>query len=804
MQSSTQIKIKRLFAGIMGAALLLTGCTPSQSETAENTQPIQESGVQAGSTVNTSGSAAKGRYVEQEIPWAENNGGEMSLALLPQEDGLYLLDAYYSDAEVKLSGADFSKESELPQIYNIDSAELPEVLQEHMKADDYITDMVMAENGARMYTIFSVPDIEERKYYRDMYFMDAEGNEQPWDGGGSVAREDIATYAYGSDGCFYVLNYKSGKDEGALYSVNVTDGETKYLMELDFYAWSFDVLDGKAFVGDDEGLHIYDLSTLQKLEEDTGLTELIGDRIGVSNGHYATGYLLYPGKDGSVYVATDRGLYRHVLYGNVSEQLIDGALCSLGDISKLFTDMHVEENDDGMPVFYFLYDNHKLMRFAYDPEMPSTPEKTIHLYSLSENSDVRLAITAYQLLHPEIYVLYEVGMSGSDGVTREDALNSLATRIASGEGPDIFLMDDLPLQSYMDKGVLMDLSGLYGELKSEQNYFDNIVSALYTDGKLYTIPMMFHVPMLAGDAELLSGITDAESMVKTIEEYRMPQSGLRAGLLRPETTLQCMSFTYGGSWLKQDGSLDRETLTEFLTLCKRLYEADRADISQEDLQERMDIAYYSTDMFYNSYLVSRQMESMTMNRRVFGDAFAIGELGGGIRFDFNYFYAVLQHIEGSDYMLLPGKGRNCLPEAMLAVNGATTIPEEACDFVKYMLSDYLEETELNTGIPISRDALLSMEKNPYAGEEEPWKPYSYHTLGMADGSTTVSTEVAWQREEVYAKYNAMLDSIDSVNLCEHELLEAVLSGGTPALTGEKTIEETVDEIAKKVQIYLAE
>lgn len=803
MQNRTKIKIRRLLAGMMGAVLLLTGCTQSQSKQADMSQAVNESGVQGGTAVST-GPTAKGRYVEQEIPWAENHGGNMPVALLPKEDGLYLPDVYYTDAEVKLAGADFSDPSEKPQIHNIDSAILPQALQDRMKAEDYIMEMVMAENGARMYTVFTFSKTEEqRQYYFDKYFLDAEGNELPWDGEGSVSREDRAVYAYGYDGCFYVLSYKSGKEEGALYRVNAADGETKYLMELDFYAWNIDVFGGKLFAGNDEGLHIYDLSTMQKLEEDTELTELVRARLGVSNGNYATGYLLYPGEDESVYVATDKGLYRHILYGNVSELLIDGTLCSLGDISKLYTDMYVEENGDGMPVFYFLYDNLKLMRFSYDPEMPSVPEKTIHLYSLNENSDVRLAITAYQSLHPEIYVLYEVGMSGDDGVTREDALNSLATRIASGEGPDIFLMDNLPLRSYANKGVLMDLSGLYGELKSEQQYFDNIVGALYNGEKLYTIPMLFHVPMLAGDAKILSGITDVESMVKAIEDYRMPKSGLRAGLIRPEATLQCMSYTHSGSWLKQDGSLDREALAEFLTICKRLYEADRADISQEDLDYRMDITEYTTDIFNSHYFVSRQMGSMVMNRIIFGDAFAIGDLGGEIKYDFNYFYAVLKQIEGSDYMLLPGRGNTCMPEAMLAVNAATAVPEEACAFVKYMLSDYLEESTLLSGVPISRDVLLNMEKNPFMGETDPWGAYSYHSLGTPDGEI-YETQVAWQREDVYAQYNKMLDSIDSVNCCEYELLNAVLTGGAPALTGEKSIEETVDEIAKKVQIYLAE
>ena len=41
-----------------------------------------------------------------------------------------------------------------------------------------------------------------------------------------------------------------------------------------------------------------------------------------------------------------------------------------------------------------------------------------------------------------MYINYEIGMDG-DGVTREDALKKLNTKLLSGEGPDVIILDGM-------------------------------------------------------------------------------------------------------------------------------------------------------------------------------------------------------------------------------------------------------------------------------------------------------------------------------------------------------------------------
>lgn len=776
---------------LMTAQLL--GCAGAEGET-ESSRPERET------TSVDSPQATLGRYVETEFS-DENGSIRRPAQLLKKEQEVMI---------ISLDGADARADAEAFAVIGGEDSAYPETLRQHFAAEDYITGMAAAENGARMYSIFrSEEEGDSQSFYYDKYFLTADGTEHAWDE--AVAPDANVVFYDGRDGYFYVTDSWDSSST-RVYRVSAETGETEYLFEADGKAgWLF-VCGDKIFLDMYDNLLIYSKESLQELEEDPVLNKTLADSLGDNNGSDGCGYLLYPGEDESIYVVTEEGVYRHVMYGSVMEQLIDGSLCSLSDISKLFVDMYVEESEGDMPVFYLLYDSGKLIRFVYDAQMPSVPDTVVTVYSLYEDNNIRMVISAYQKEHPETYVSYEVGVSGADGVTKEDALKNLATRLAAGEGPDIFLMDDLPYDSYVEKGILMDLNMLYERMQTEQDFFDNIVDAMREDEKLYTIPLSFYVPLLVGSGQTLGQIGSAEDMVAAMRDCEAPRGAAKAGLVDAAVVLQCMSYTYGQSFLREDGSLDRETLTDYLGLCKELYDADRQGMSEEDIQSRlsMQVSYFSMDNsshYRNMYYMSRNMYSMAMCEMVFGDCFSIGNLGGNIRNGFNEFYALLQST-GQDYMLLPGEGKACIPSGMLSVNAATAVPEEAEEFLCYALTDFLYECDYLYGTPINRDALLKMEENTEkdAQGDPSYEPYLWYSFSSANDEIgeVISIEIAWCRPEVYERYNAMLDSVDSVSYCEYTVLDAVLEEGVAALTGESGIEETVDAIEKKVQLYLAE
>lgn len=791
------VKSKRMLAAVLAGCLLtscLAGCGKSGKDAADVDVEMQD--VKQSTSQVPGQEPSLGRYVETEFSYGEDCMLNQGKQILPWGDGLYLADTMGVGARADLTAKTISTDEEA----------CPEALRKRFEADNYLTDMVVAENGARMYTVFTRAD--QDGWYYEKYYLSPDGTETPWD---TVPKEDSAFMYYGRDGYFYVTKWSS--ETTMVYRVNSEDGETEFLFEVDGKVGYLSRGGNCLLLDTRDALKIYDLDTREELEEDKCLSDLLSGSLGDSNGNISYGYLLCPGEEDSIYVVTKKGLYRHVLYGSVAEQLIDGSLCSLSDNTWL-VDMYVTGTAEEMPVFYLMFEDRRLVQFAYDAQVPSMPENMITVYSLYEDMNIQMVISAYRVQYPQVYVRYEIGITGDDGVTREDALRNLATALAAGEGPDVLLLDDLPYNSYADKGVLMDLSALYEGLQGEYNYFDNIINALRHKDALYTIPLGFTVPVLIGDKDNLSGIQSAEDMVSAFKEAKAPKGGTKVGLVDAPTVLQSLMFNYGNHFTKEDGSLDREAVTKFIELGKQVYEIDRENLTPEEIAERDriwnrwgDLELGSTRRSNQMYSISKGAESTAQGMMMYGDCFGIGTLGGGIKGSINPFLATLE-CGKLDYMLLPGEGQAAFPMTMFGINAASKSSEHAQEFVRYALGDWIDE--MYWAIPINRDAVVKMEENPYKDDKgnPSYEPYVWMSSSIRneDGSAGpgVSIEVKWCKPEVYEAFNNMLDSIDTVSNCEYMLRDTVLEEGAKALTGEQSIEESVNAIERKLQLYLAE
>ena len=121
-----------------------------------------------------------------------------------------------------------------------------------------------------------------------------------------------------------------------------------------------------------------------------------------------------------------------------------------------------------------------MVHYIFDPDIPTVPNEKLTVYGLYDNEIIRQAITLFQTYNPEVYVEYIYGVSGDDSVTKEDALKSLNTKIMAGEGPDVLILDNMPVNSYIEKGLLLDLGPIVNRLHGEAALFENIVGAVKT------------------------------------------------------------------------------------------------------------------------------------------------------------------------------------------------------------------------------------------------------------------------------------------------------------------------------------
>lgn len=134
------------------------------------------------------------------------------------------------------------------------------------------------------------------------------------------------------------------------------------------------------------------------------------------------------------------------------------------------------------------------------------------------------------------YVAYDEALS---------ALSQLNTDILSGQMPDILLLDpEMPLQSYISKGLLADVGKLIeedGELDSGQ-FLENVLDAFRVNGTLYYVAPAFCVDTLvakqskAGDRTgwnqkefftVMAGLPEGTEMVSETSRYSYLQDYMR-------------------------------------------------------------------------------------------------------------------------------------------------------------------------------------------------------------------------------------------------------------------------------------
>ena len=284
-----------------------------------------------------------------------------------------------------------------------------------------------------------------------------------------------------------------------LYEVK-TDGSSEKFLTVDDgsptlvrFHGNIMLLDGWSF---DVPL-LYDMEEKNYIE-DAVLTDFVRENYANRDSSAGRSYdmFLVSGDDDAIYLAGQTGVYRHVLGGSAMEQVMDGSLSILGNPACKIMDMLMVDNNE----FVILLTGEKMARFVYDPDIPSRPDEKLQVWSLEDEAVIRQTISLYQKENPAVYVEYEIGLAGNS-MTREDAIKNLNTRIMAGKGPDVLVLDNMPMDSYVEKGILMDIAPLLNNLSSEDAVFPNVVDAFTKDGQVYMVPCTIQLPYVLGRNE---------------------------------------------------------------------------------------------------------------------------------------------------------------------------------------------------------------------------------------------------------------------------------------------------------------
>ncbi|MDD2978486.1 MAG: extracellular solute-binding protein [Hespellia sp.] len=764
-----KINAKKWMAGVMAGAMVvmtLSGC----SKTAEGKKET-----------------AMGRYMEEEINLPDGAG--------------YLADLQKkSDGTLRLTSMDTN--SMTYTIYSSDDGK--DWKQEEFPMD--VNSGALQPNGGDLYLNMSPNgEIMAREVCYDdstmaasnfYHFIGMDGTltdltiHVP---GKETEGNEINGVLFSKNGTLYVTDYHN-----ILYKIDKATGEI---------AETFDgggeeirvsaVVGNQCILVTDSQVLRYDSESGEQIKSDKVLTDQVLQSMGERSDSYGGLPVISftEDKDGGLFYGCSDGVYYHADGGSVCEQIIDGELTSLA--SPTFGISKMIQLDDGSFLIAGLENGEtsKLLRYTYDAKTPTVPDQELKVYSLEDQSFLRQAISLFQKNHPDTYINLEIGVTGEDGVTREDALRTLNTDILAGKGPDVLIMDGMPINSYIQKNMLLDITNVVKKIKKSDGMLESVTDAYKTDGKLYAVPAKFYVPMIEGDGDTVTNFAgNLKNLADRVEALKAenPQQSVLLRMSAEELLCE-LFYADSANWVQKDGSISEDKVRDFLTQTDRLYKT----IVQNDAENSEYTSNYSTEMSNTRDTIARYIMGLVTGEGKIG----IGNLGSIMNFATVTSAQEKMPEAGLQYGLLDGgEKKSFVPSVIVGINSGTKQEKLAASFV---------ETVLGGETGTQGDYLLSANKKALdTVKEMPWGANGTDEIGgmaiSSEDGTMVEFLIKKPSKEDMGSLTSMLESLDSPCINDAAIVDPVMEQGTAYLDGEQSLEDTVTNIMQKINLYLNE
>ncbi len=735
--------------------------------------------------------AAMGRYVETAVELAEKASYPLNIAELA--DGrLVILDGMAG----QLISADGGETWETAAIPGIDD-------MKKFSEENYIHSMAAAPDGTVAVVYSKNGQYEEiGTFDPSLHVAKADGTVQTLDTL-PVSADDSYVYNiyYSSEGELFATVIGTG----ALYQINVESGTLKKVLTMEGRPDLVRIVgDHIYFLTSGEGILIYDRKE-EKWVEDSVLADFMEENY---MGQYFTGggYTAYmaPGEDGVLYIAGKGGLYRHVVGGSAMELVIDGALTSFSNPSmsiQAFTAC-------GENAFAVLFPG-KVALYRYDPDVPAVPENMITVYSLQEQDVVRQAIAQFQTENADVFVRYEVGISGADAKAREDAVKKLNTELMAGKGPDVIILDDLPVNSYEEKGILKDLKPHIDSLTGDAALLPNIVEAFNHGGSVYMMPVTFSVPMVIGRKDVIGGITDYASLADAVDQVKAEKPGAKVcSYFSEEAAVRWLLPVAAPAFMEESGTINKEAFSQYLSLTERMYQASLegiSDFARESLgwqKENYEADSYAYTHFNgvgndcDDFLLQDMELNMGMLMNLYGY-----QNGVSLRYKEGFEDVAMKSFDG----MCAGAFE---PSVLVGISAASAHQEQAERFFDIMMGTEVQGL-LWDGFVVNQTALknqLSPQWQVFknAGRDMDYGEVTNSMAGSYENGLSFEMEIHMPTKEEFQTLYDLCCQVKTPYVVDPVVESAVVEAGGRYLAGHKTLEETVEAVVAKVEIYMAE
>lgn len=733
------------------------------------------SGAQLAKAEKASEEVVMGRYVEEELKLPGNGCLNVERLCFLENKKLRVLYRDSAYMPFLADSADYGKSFEMP----------PRNLYEEFEAGDSaeLLHVSLAPDGG-VFAVWSMPAADQKTFYNICEYLSPEGEKKELAAIRELGDITVTDSRFSRDGQLFLLA------ENTVYQIDVSGGGLVRSYEETGFVQGFGVVGSRLLVLLGDTVHYYDIESGEPAKDEPMLTE----QLSVSP---EEAVILAAGEETESLLYADRsGMYHYSFSGSVVEQVIDGSFCSIS--SPAVTLMDLAWGEDG--AFYLAVQETgssdlagKLLRYVYDENVAAVPETTLSVYSLEANDFLKQAAALFSEAYPEIYVRLMQGKTEGSAATTTDALKNLNTEIMAENGPDVLILDGIPADPYIERGLLTDIS----HIAEEAGLLENIQDAYETEeGQVYQIPARFAMPMLFGKEEDLKEIEDLSSLAELVEANQAAYTESfypSAACATPEYLLHMLFETSAPAWLEEDGRLQEEQVKAFLEEAGRIYAAGK-ESAQAYFQS---IGFELSDVERNlrfSEKTSLADATGVYEERVF---LAFGNL---YSLDSLFLLITIENEKPQfTHKLLNGQKENVfVPQLRVGISAKAKEKEAAELFVEFLLGEEVQKTERSAGFPV-RASVYESDAYWELGQEGNFEG-AFGWSGYGEGRLDLLHSSDGQLEEL-KEWGKTL----RVPALDNEIiLNAVTEAGSRYLNGETDLDTAVREAVSQVNLYLAE
>lgn len=487
--------------------------------------------------------------------------------------------------------------------------------------------------------------------------------------------------------------------------------------------------------------------------------------------------MLVPGEAGIWYLVNSKGIQRVTEQGSIVETVMDGTgvLMSM-DSAYMINFLWGNDNE-----FYGLYSiaegGERLMCYRYDENVKAVRDETLSVYGLKENQTVSQAIYTFQNMHPEVKVDYHTA-SGSGETPASEAIRTLNTELLSGSGADVLILDGLPAASYMEKGILTDLTDL-AERLSEKGVLMNVVgNAVSLSGKTYAIPARVSLPVIFGEEAKVNACQNPDALHTYLEQN--PTERL-FGTTTHELAGMTLFNTFYPELLNEQGGLDEEKLARFLEDWMKLCEVQNTRIIEEE---------------FSSEIWSKMNTRFSSGLALRNDPVMIEEIDGLIS-------TMVPYTLARDSAKTPESLKQFyIPQVIAGINASSKQQELAAEFVECLFDEAVQKGDNSDGFPVLKSALDYLAE--YVETTEAQNLCGSTSARNPETGEDVRIDVTYPPREEVNQLIQIIEGLSVPFMQDGMVADTVLSEMENCYSGKQSAQETAKAICQKVDTYLAE